>query len=227
MTNTQSFAARELDILAKTWDKNTPDEEPVILEFTTEILALCEAFGNSGQSGGSAPYTAGIICSVLKKLLLQEPISPISGIEEEWVSFYEINPNKPEGYQNSRCSALFKDAAIENGAPYYLDAIVWKGDTEGESGNDWDTFTGTVAGVTSRQFIKEFPFTPKTFYIDVTRKELPADHTEEPFYELEYYDQKIYEATGVKEWKKEKYRYVIKDPKQLERVWKYYKQPNQ
>jgi hypothetical protein len=104
---------------------------------------------------------------------------------------------------------------------------VWKGDTEGESGTDWETFSGTVAGITSRQFIKGFPFIPKTFYIDVTREYLPADHTEEPFYEFDYYDQKIYEATGVREWVKEKYRYKIKDPKQLEKVWKYYKQPKQ
>jgi hypothetical protein len=221
MTNTQSFAARELDILSKTWDRSNPDEEPVILEFTPEILALCERFGNSGQSGGSAPFVAGAICHALKKLLLQKPIAPITGIDDEWFSPTE------QVLQNNRCSAMFKDADIQDGDPYYLDAIIWKGDTEGESGNDWDTFTGTVAGITSRQFIKGFPFIPKKFYIDVTREELPADHTEEPFYEVEYYDQKIYEATGVKEWVKEKYRYKIKNPKQLEKVWKYYKQPKQ
>lgn len=226
MNNTRTFAERELDILDKSWDRGNPDEEPVILEFKKEILALCEKFGNSGQSGGSAPYVAGSICHALKKLLLQNAICPITGIEEEWVSFYEVNPNKPEGFQNTRCSALFKDLSINNGTPYYLDAIVWKGDTEGEPGNDWDTFTGTVAGITSRQFIKGFPFTPKTFYIDVTREELPIDHTEEPYYQIDFYDEKVFKATGVKEWYKQKYRYKIKDPKQLERVWKYYaKQP--
>jgi len=236
MTNTQSFAARELDILSKTWDRSNPDEEPVILEFTPEILALCERFGKSGQSGGSASFVAGAICKGLKDLLLQDPISPISGIEEEWVVvLHRQNMDLEEipTYQNTRCSALFKSTECYEGIPWYLDAIVWKGDTEGEAGNDWDTFTGTVEGISSTQLIKGFPFTPKTFYIDVTREELPADYTEEPFYELEYYEQRVYrdqrvqKTPNVIEWKKEKYRYVIKDPKQLERVWKYYKQPTQ
>ena len=48
MTNTQKFAQKELDILAAT----VPDA--IVTPFAKEILALCEAFGNSGQSGGSA-----------------------------------------------------------------------------------------------------------------------------------------------------------------------------
>ena len=44
MTNTQKFAKRELDILAAT----VPDA--IVTPFAKEILALCEAFGNSGQS---------------------------------------------------------------------------------------------------------------------------------------------------------------------------------
>ena len=47
MTNTQKFAQQELDILAAT----VPDA--IVTPFAKEILALCEAFGNSGQSGGS------------------------------------------------------------------------------------------------------------------------------------------------------------------------------
>ena len=67
MTNTQSHAKRELDILIKT----TPDA--IIRHFIPEILALCEVFGNSGQSGGSAPYTAGALTDAIKKLCLQQP----------------------------------------------------------------------------------------------------------------------------------------------------------
>ena len=218
MSNTQSFAARELDILDKSWDRNNPDDCPIILEFRDELLALCEAFGNSGQSGGSAPYTAGAICSALKHLLLQKPIGPVTGIEDEWMDMSSYGDTGTQ-YQNKRCSALFKNS---DGQAWYLDAIVWKGDTEGESGNNWDTFCGTVEGIQSRQLIREFPFTPKTFYIDVTREFLPADWNEEPFYENQYYDTKIFEETGVREWKTEKYRYLIKDKRQLERVWKYY-----
>lgn len=213
MTNTQSFAANELNILAKT----VPDA--IVTPFRDEILALCEAFGKSGQSGGSAPYTATAISKAVKKLMLQEPICPITGIDEEWTNVREISEEDEMMYQNNRCSALFKS---KSGRCWYLDAIVWKGDTVGESGNDWDNFTGYVEGINSANYVKSFPFTPKTFYIDVTREVLPTDWNTEPFYEFDYYDTKHFEKTGEKVWQKEKYRYVIKDKKQLEKVWEYY-----
>ena len=73
MTNTQKFAKQELDILAAT----VPDA--IVTPFAKEILALCEAFGKSGQSGGSAPYTASVIAQAVKKLCLQEPICDVTG----------------------------------------------------------------------------------------------------------------------------------------------------
>lgn len=216
-SNTYSYAERELDILVKS--ATDPDNRPIIEPFIPEILALCEKFGKSGQSGGSAPYTASAIAQAVKKLMLQNPICGITGIDDEWNYIREVSEDDEMMYQNNRCSALFKG---KSGKCWYLDAIVWKGDTKGESGNDWDTFSGTVEGITSRQFIKEFPFTPKTFYIDVTREILPADWTEEPFYENKFYNTKEFEETGIKNWFVEKTRYKIKDHSQLKRVFKYY-----
>lgn len=174
MTNTYLHAKRELDIL----EQLTPDA--IALEFKEELLALCEKFGNSGQSGGSAPYTAGVIAQIIKPLLLQEPVCPIMGTDDEWVDVAEEN-GLPL-YQNSRCTAVFKNGV--DGIPYYLHAIVWKGP------GDYNTFTGEVIGIKSRQFILNFPFTPKSFYIDVIE--------------------------GNGDWE-------IKQPDQLERVWKYYR----
>jgi len=219
MSKMKSFAEQELDILDKSWDRSNPDNVPLVLEFRDEIIALCNKFGQSGQSGGSAPYVAGAICSTLKKLLSFTPIAPITGEDDEWFSPTD------QVFQNSRCSALFKDSK-DNSSAYYLDAITWKGDTPGESGNDWDNFSGWVEGISSSQYIKEFPFIPKTFYIDVTREVLPADWDKEPFYEFEYYNTKVFEETGIREWVKEKYRYIIKDKRQLEKVWKYYRKPD-
>ena len=164
MTNSQSHAQVELDILSK----SVPDA--IILEFKDEILALCEKFGKSGQSGGSAPYTASALSSAIKKLCMFETIAPLAGIDDEWNDVTEHSPGETL-YQNRRSAAVFKD---DKGA-WYLDAIVWCGDTPGESGNTWDTFSGTVQGIKSRQYIKEFPFEPKTFYINATREMLPAD----------------------------------------------------
>lgn len=191
MTNTQSFAANELNILAKT----VPDA--IITPFRDEILALCEAFGKSGQSGGSAPYTATAISKAVKKLMLQEPICPITGIDEEWTNVREISEEDEMMYQNNRCSALFKS---KSGKCWYVDAIVKKT----ESGSCWsgsfwlskeDYLTGDKSKmVGSAQYVKSFPFEPKTFYIDVIEEEVAKD------------DWEMYP----------------KDPKQLEKVWEYY-----
>ena len=138
-----------------------------------------------------------------------QPICPIQGTDNEWnAKFFD-----GEGYsQNNRCSAVFKN---NKGKAYYLDAIIWQGEDE------WDTFSGCVDGVFSKQFIS-FPFKPKSFYIDVKKEILFDDHTEEPFYENKYYDEDEYKKTGIEDWKTEKYRYVIKDKGQLKAVSDYY-----
>ncbi len=214
MTNTQSHAQVELDILSE----SVPDA--VILEFKDEILAICEKFGKSGQSGGSAPYVASALSSALKKLCMFETIAPLTGIDNEWSDVSTFSPGETL-YQNKRNAAVFKD----DSGVWYLDAIVWCGDTEGESGNTWDTFSGIVQGIKSRQYIKGFPFEPKIFYIGVTREMLPVDWEEEPFFQdKDYYNISEFEATGVKNWiPGDKYRYVIKDMKQLDEVWEHYK----
>lgn len=191
MTNTQSHAKRELDILIKT----TPDA--IIKDFIPEILAICEAFGNSGQSGGSAPYTASALSDAIKKLCLQKPICPITGIDEEWNSCSDMG-DTDDMYQNNRSSNIFKKG--KNGRPYFLDAIVWQGE------DDYDTFTGTINGITSRQYIKSFPFKPKTFYIDVVRD-----------FNVEGIPEKEIIETGLG-----KYIYKIKDEAQLKEVFDYY-----
>lgn len=199
MTNTQSFAANELNILAKT----VPDA--IITPFRDEILALCEAFGKSGQSGGSAPYTATAISKAVKKLMLQEPICPITGIDEEWTNVREISEEDEMMYQNNRCSALFKS---KSGRCWYLDAVVFKG----ENGNCFTSgsvdlqmeATHENETVGSSQFVKSFPFEPKTFYIDVIQ--------------TEWADKEQTEKKDGGGW----WSAVVKDPKQLEKVWEYY-----
>lgn len=213
-SNTKNFAQRELDILSKS--STDPDNRPIIEEFIPELLALVDKFGHSGQSGGSAPYTASALSQAVKHLCLQEPICPITGIDDEWMDVRQYGDgDKETEYQNNRCYALFKNS---EGRCWYLDAIVWSGEDE------WDAFTGTVEGVNNRQFIKEFPFIPKTFYVDVVKESLPDDWTAEPFYENDkWYDIREFEETGIKNWKPGgKYRYKIKDISQLEEVYNYY-----
>lgn len=214
-TMKKSHAESEFEILENT----TPDA--LILEFKDEILALCEKFSVSGQSGGSAPYVASAISSAVKNLCTYQTISPLTGVDDEWVDQAKKNGNETL-FQNKRNSAVFKD---DTGA-WHLDAIIWCADTPGESGNNWDNFCGTVQGIKSSQYIKSFPFYPKTFRINVTRELLPADWEEEPYFqEKDYYIAEEFATTGIKNWiKGDKYRYVIKDMKQLDEVWEYYNQ---
>ncbi|WP_128547223.1 hypothetical protein [Larkinella soli] len=188
-TSTAKFAEKELSILIASSDD--PGNRPLIEEFIPEILALCEKFGLSGQSGGSAPYAAGAIADAIRKLCLFQPLCPITGMDEEWFNVTDLG-SEGQLFQNCRLSSVFKKL---NGKAYYLDAIVWKTQT----GSTWSGSAFLPGGtkIMSRQFIKQFPFTPKTFYIDVIEEEIAKD-----------------------DWK-----FTIIDEKQLEEVFSYYQKP--
>ena len=81
MSNAYNKALYEFSILEKL---NDPENPTIVLEFKDEIIALVEKFGESGQSGGSAPYVANIIANTVKKLCLHETISPLTGDDFEW-----------------------------------------------------------------------------------------------------------------------------------------------
>lgn len=165
-----------------------------IKDFIPDIYSIIEKFGKQGHSGMSAPFYAGALSGAIKKALLFGILSPLTGNDDEWNDTGEtLNKGKKNDmFQNNRISAVFKDG--KDGKAYYLDAIVWSGEEE------HDTFTGCVEGVDSRQFIREFPFTPKTFYVDV------------------YKDFKD-------SLSKDDYVYRLKDPKQLDEVYAYYQHP--
>lgn len=184
-SNVKSFAQKEIELVVR--HARNKGDQALIEEFAPEMLALIDKFGNSGQSGGSAPYTAGAIVEALKKLLLFKPIAPIMNEDEEWG---DTGFGSEGMLQNKRCYSLFKEH--KDADPYYLDAIVWKTPSGG-------TFTGSAflgeERIRSRQYIKEFPFEPKTFIIDVDEKEIAPD-----------------------DWE-----FHIKDPKQMDEVFTYYK----
>jgi hypothetical protein len=194
MTNAQSHAKRELEIIVKT----TPDA--IIAPFTNEILALCEAFGKSGQSGGSAPYTAGAISQAVKKLMLFETIAPLTGRDEEWNDVIGINDGVPM-FQNNRDSRVFKD---EKGRAYFIEAIVFDGDIGGRFTGNGSVNDIEGNNVGSTQYIKSFPFEPKTFCVDVIDHRFKDKEEKQP------------DVNG--DW----WTHSIKDEVQLKEVFKYY-----
>jgi len=195
MSNTADKAKLEFEVLRSTV------ENAIIAPFEKEILALVDKFGESGQSGGSAPYTAGAISSAVKKLCMQEPICDITGIDSEWHEVSDHMGTRTSMYQNKRLSSVFKDG--KDGTPYYLNAIVFNGkDNSSFTGNSVKLKDGST--LASRQFIK-LPFQPKTFYVDVIETEWADQH-------------ETVEKSGGGWWTS-----VIKDEKQLEEVFEYYK----
>lgn len=154
MSNLLKHAKTELGILIK--DFESKNEEPIVKEFIPEILNLVKAFAKSGQSGGSAPYTAKCIVNTIEKLLLYKPLIGITGEESEWVKV------DSDSFQNKRLSSIFKQTTEK---PYYLDAIVFRELNGNCFTSNCIKFRDII--LQSRQEIKSFPFTPKTFYIDV------------------------------------------------------------
>jgi hypothetical protein len=181
----------------------------LVAEFVPEIESLVDKFYQSGQSGGSAPYTAGAIVDTIKKMLAQEPLGEgIMCTEDEWNDcsmFEDAEPGK-DTYQNNRLSSVFKEG--KDGKPYFLDAIVFK-----PVGKDY-TFTGNSVALTegsketigSSQYIKSLPFQPKNIVIDVEEKEY----------------KKLKDGTLVEEEGGGWWESWLADPKQLDEVWKYY-----
>ncbi len=206
--STMSKADYELDRLLKR--SEAKGETPLVKEFVPEIKSLLQKFADSGQSGASAPYTSDVIVSVIKKLLNQEPLGGIEGTEDEWVDIGKEAGETPGTiFQNNRLSSVFKDA---DDKPYYLDAIVFK-----DVDKDYTFTSGSIdlpgladdaegGKVGSSQYIKSFPFEPKTFIIDVISTEY---HKNE--------DGTLVPQDGGGWWES-----VVKDPKQLDEVWQHY-----
>lgn len=197
-------AQYELDLLMK-----NSDGTPVVKEFVPEIMALVKKFADSGQSGGSAPFTAQIITQVLQKLLKHEPLGEgIMGTDDEWgdLSGIEGVDEQTGTFQNHRLSSVFKEG--KTGRPYYLDAIVFipEGKDYGYSSGGVMMSEGSEELVSSSQYIKSFPFAPKTFKISVHEKE---------YRKLK--DGSLVEEEGGGWWES-----WLADPKQLDEVWEYY-----
>ena len=123
----------------------------------------------------------------------------MTGEDYEWNDITEMNGGK-KMYQNNRDGRVFKN---EDGRASFIDAIVFDGDIGGRfTGNGSVTHGDKTIG--SSQYIKSFPFEPKTFYIDVTD------------YRWKDKEEKISDPNG--DW----WTHSIKDESQLKEVFEYY-----
>jgi hypothetical protein len=107
---------------------------------------ILEVFSKQGHSGGSAS----VVIPMLNKMLLQEPLSPLTGEDGEWTDVAEMS-NEETLYQNKRCSSVFKN----DKGPYDINGKVFV-EPNGSSYTSGDSFVDI-----------EFPYTPKTEYVNV------------------------------------------------------------
>ncbi len=138
MSNYKKHAAREFE--AAGWTKDGKFDCEMQARICNHVLELLDTFASEGHSGSSAPYALRLFSQLAKF----EPIIPLTGEDSEW------NESGDMGYQNNRCSHVFKNS---NGTSYDIQAIVFEDD-------DGCSFTGFE----SRQPVT-FPYTPKTKYV--------------------------------------------------------------
>jgi hypothetical protein len=151
---------KEVAILRKKYDYDL-----VINPVLPEIEALIEAFGQSGQSGASAAIIGPVIANIIKKTIVFEALSELTGEDEEWTLVCEGQNADDNLFQNKRNSAVFKEGKYDK--PYYLDGLIW-----------WDTISNTNWSgpiklsdnriLSSHVYIKDLSkFDGKSFYIKV------------------------------------------------------------
>lgn len=150
------------------------------------VMELIETFSEQGHSGASAP----MVIKLFSKLAMYETLGPLTGEDDEWNKF---DYGSQILYQNKRNSAVFKDV---DGSVTYNNAII-KRCPNGTcwSGPLFETREDAINNTNQIYVkVKEFPFTPKTFYIDVLEEEIKRD-----------------------DWVM-----WVKDPNQLKEVFEYY-----
>ena len=161
MSNLIKHAKKELGFIYDKEDLKVPYNKAAY----DAVIELIKVFSKQGHSGFSAPYTI----NTFKKLAMFETLSPLTGEDDEWGNVSDRSGE--ELYQNKRNSSVFKD---KKGA-YCIDGVIWKG----LNGTTW-------ANKKSTMYIKSFPFTPKTFYVDSYEDE---SYNKEQYQEaLDYYN---------------------------------------
>ena len=111
------------------------------------VMRMMREFAEEGHSG----FSAGMTTSLFEKVSRFEPLTPLTGKDDEWNLLDYGDGTK---FQNKRCSHVFKD---DNDRAYDIQGKIFR-EPNGVC------FTGKD----SRVFI-EFPYIPKSEYVDVPK----------------------------------------------------------
>ena len=145
MSNLIDHAWRELEIIAPR-DSLDPDEILIV----ENILELVRVFAKQNHSGSTAAY----VRQILAKLLDFQPLSPLTGEDDEWNKTLD-----PKLDQNTRCGRVFRDR--ETGEAFDIEGKVLQNQYGERFFSRGD----------SRVLI-EFPYTPKTEVVEVMEESI-------------------------------------------------------
>ncbi len=153
MSNLLDHAKREFA------DLKTEMPDSVVIEFEEQILDLIEAFGASGQSGGSAPFVSDCIIGTIRKLMSYQPLTQPLDRPQDWVD--QSDKSSFPIWQHKKHSGLFKDG---EGKITYISGIIWTWKDD-KALHTMSTNVGGIGNVP----IKSLPMTLKTFGVPVER----------------------------------------------------------
>ena len=105
------------------------------------VMKMIDAFAKEGHSG----FSAGMAISLFSRLARYEPLSPLTGDDDEW------NEVDSGVYQNRRCPTVFKDAD----GVYNVEGRIFR-EPSGVCYTSRDSRVPVV-----------FPYTPSSEYVDV------------------------------------------------------------
>jgi hypothetical protein len=138
MTNLENYA---IDELTRIGMYGSDDEMNRMM--CDHILKMVDVFTEEGHSGFSAEYAI----NILQKLLRWEPLSPLTGEDDEWEEYEDGT------FQNKRLSRVFKYG--KDGKAFDIRGKVFVY----PDGCSYTSRDSTV-------YI-EFPYIPKTEYVNV------------------------------------------------------------
>jgi hypothetical protein len=144
MTNIKTYAINELTRIGMYGSGDEMNDA-----MCEHILKMVNVFAEEGHSGFSANYTI----NILQKLLQFEPLSPLTGEDDEWEDISEYSGY--EHYQNKRLSRVFKEG--KDGQAYDIQGKVFV-EPDGASYTSRDSCV----------YI-EFPYVPHTEYVKVEK----------------------------------------------------------
>jgi hypothetical protein len=140
VSNLIDFAERELDALGI----GDPDADYDGM-LKPAVLEIIRVFSEQGHSGMSAA----IVTALVEKLMRYEPLSPLTGADDEWT---QVDYGPDIVAQNKRCAHVFKRA---DGTAYDIEGRVFR-----EPSGACYTGPGSRVDIT-------FPYTPNCEYVDV------------------------------------------------------------